>query len=76
MYKLAKYLVALGERRAAEKLRADLFYFLGWQPERLFNEELDVQESEEHYERRLEAWFMARGLANDFFKANDERNKK
>lgn len=76
MYKLAKYLVALGERRAGDKLRADLFYFLGWQPERLINEEMDAQESEGHYQKRLDAWFMARELVNDFFKAVDERNKK
>ena len=67
MYKLAKWIYALGAKHERDKLKSELHYFLGWQPERLIDEKNGMTESEEHYKKRLDGWFEARKLVEEFF---------
>lgn len=77
MYKLAKYLMAYAAKKEREKLKADMFYYLGWQPERMYNEELGAHENDTHYQKRLDGWFAARQIVNDFFaEVEQDRQRK
>jgi hypothetical protein len=76
VYKLAKFLIAYGAKQEREKLKADLFYYLGWQPERRIDEEAGMTESEEHFKKRLDGWFEARQMINDFFREVEQSRQQ
>lgn len=75
MYKLGKWLHELGAKHERELLKADLFYYLGWQPVKRDDPETGMREAEAHYNKRLDAWFAARELIENFFKEQHDRKK-
>lgn len=67
MYKLAKYLYELGQKNAYDRLRSDLYLFIGQEPIRYNDLERGISESEAAFKKRVDAWFAARELLDKFF---------
>lgn len=74
MYKLARWLYARACRDERERIKAELFYYIGWQPERRIDQEAGMIESEAHYQKRLDTWFAARQLVEEFFREREGRS--
>lgn len=67
MYRLAKYLYELGQKNAYEKLKGELYLFMGQEPIRYRDPERGIEESEAAFKKRVDAWFAARKLLEEFF---------
>lgn len=76
MYKLARWLYALGGRNERDKFKAEIFYYLGWQPQKRESDD-GLIESDEHFSKRIDTWLAARTLINDILvQIEEDRNKK
>ena len=67
MYKLAQWLYELGAKNEQRKLHMELLFHIGQQPVRYLDSEAGIEESEQHYNKRLDAWFAAREMIQSFF---------
>jgi hypothetical protein len=76
MYKLAKWIYELGHRHAYEQIRADMKLYFGTEPVRYIDTSgMGFEESEKHFEERVDAWFAARTVVAEYFDARDQEEQ-
>lgn len=71
---LGKWLYELGKRHAYDQLKAELYLFIGREPIRYQDIQRGIEESESAYKKRVDAWFAARNLLEEFFDQNSPRH--
>lgn len=74
MYRLAKYLYELGKHNAYQQLKGELFLFIGSEPIRYNDLDRGISESESAFKKRVDAWFAAREILNEFFAEDPFKN--
>lgn len=70
MYRLAKYLYELGHRNAYEKLKSELYLYIGHEPVQYKDIEHGIFEDDKAFKKRVDSWFGAKELLDKFF--NDD----
>lgn len=73
MYKLARWLYALGRKHEYDRVKNELKIFLSYQPPRFVDHERGIKEDDEHYKKRINGWFAAREIYDDFFAEKEDR---
>jgi hypothetical protein len=67
MYKLAKWIYAIGANHERTRFKADLLLYFNEQPIRYADNEKGIKESDEHYKKRVDGWFYGRKMLDEFF---------
>jgi hypothetical protein len=67
MYKLARWLYALGTDNEYKRFKIDLLLYFNEQPMRYIDQDRGIRESDEHYKKRVDGWFVARKMIDEFF---------
>lgn len=71
MYKLAKYLYELGQHNAYEKLKGELYLYIGNEPVQYKDLERGILETDAAFKKRVDSWFGAREILDKFFREDD-----
>jgi hypothetical protein len=76
MYKLAKWIYAIGAAHARDNFKTQLLLFFNEQPVRYHNEEKGIKEDDAHYKKRIDGWFYARKMLDEFFDEFEYNNQQ
>jgi hypothetical protein len=74
MYKLARWLYATAVRNEHRRLKSDILVYFSYQPVRIVDADRGIKESDEHYKKRIDGWFIARQMLDDYFNDTEQKH--